>query len=436
MVGTIGNVLGRDPINHGLPPCSHGITTDLPPARVPGRARFGARQPLWATLHGMKRLLAPALGLGLAALTAGVLLLTGNEAPVLRFFRVNEHEYARASRLAAARLGPGEVRVPLDEATVRIIQPLTGLRVYEPHCYFHYRPSLTRKKKWSEHPAGEISMDTNSLGLRQDDEVAQVAPDLRVLVVGDSHLTGVCSNDETFAARLQARLAPGRPDRSVEVLNGAHGAYSFFHYLGVLERMLALGIEPDLFLVVVYGGNDHLGLNLWHFFQGTEPGPLAIEDQRARDLCADEHPAATGQVLNAAQYFARREGEEEVAHAMASRLMQEIADTCEDRDIGLLVGYLPAPTEVPGQAWLGNVHRGQEVIGVSDAEVARLGVMGDRLLRDLARAGLTTFDLRPPFRAHRGDLYWHKDLHLNVAGHDLAAQIAAPLVEAWWEARD
>ena len=150
-------------------------------------------------------------------------------------------------------------RYRLDEETVRAVQPLRGrIQVYDPFCYMRMRADLDRAVDWPEHPDGGFRIVTNSFGLRQDDELSQAHTDRRVLVVGDSHATGVCNNSETLAARLEEELAARAPNEAFEVANGANGAFAFFHYLGVLERFLDHGWKPDVLVVVVYGGKSKI----------------------------------------------------------------------------------------------------------------------------------------------------------------------------------
>ncbi|MDP6740382.1 MAG: hypothetical protein QF404_10275, partial [Planctomycetota bacterium] len=161
----------------------------------------------------------------------------------------------------------------------------------------------------------------------------------------------MCANAECFHSQLEGRLAATRPERSVEVINGSNGAYSFYHYLGVLERMLELGIRPDLFVMVAYGGNDFLGVFLWHFFHATLRPMNSKVDLARRDATAKEHPQALGQALNAADYF-RRGGPQEVKAAlrMAREVTREVQRLCAEEGIELLVIYLPSPTEMPEHA--------------------------------------------------------------------------------------
>ena len=338
------------------------------------------------------------------------------------------------ARRAAEDSAPGGLkRTHLPESVVENMMPLKQSREYDPHCYFVARPNRTYERTWREHPEGGFVIRTNSLGLRMDFDPAPEKPDLRILVAGDSHMAGVCNNSEGTAGRLQALLQGNDPARTVEVVNGSQGAYSFYHYLGVLERMQALGHPPDLMVVVVYGGNDFVAVWMWHFFEGSKRYRLTGPQARLKRAIAESHSNPMGQVLNAASYFTWA-GEDEVENALtcARQATAEIARRCAEEEIGLLVVLLPAPSELPGCAPQEAIDGGLEALGLTRGDAGILGEMGARYLEDVRELGVPLLDLTPTFREANRPLYWERDLHLSVDGHDLAARTVLPWVERWW----
>ena len=387
------------------------------------------------------RILAFGLSLALAGAAGGVFLRwrDSQRGPglCLSVLQDMSPEQASAALAAAARIESGSLlRVVLSEELVAEMMPLTRRRVYDPLCYFRFLPDLSFTRAWDEYPGGQYEIVTNSLGLRQDAEILEQKPDLRVLVVGDSHMTGVCANPDCFAGQLDAQLSAADDARSVEVLNGSHGAYGFYHYLGVLERMRHLGHDPDLMVMVVYGGNDFLDTYLWHFFHDSRR-PRQNEDERLLlHSVAQDHPDAVGQVLNAAEYFRRGGAREvEIALRMGREVTREIARQCEELAAGLLVVYLPAPSELPDQSPLEDLLQAAGKLELDQADLDLVGTMGDAYLSDLESLGVATLDLRPVFAARAGLLYWRRDLHLALAGHAAAATAVAPWIEDWWRAR-
>jgi len=349
---------------------------------------------------------------------------------------------APVRRLAAEEEARGGLcRAPLSEELVRKILPLRGPnRVYDPYAWFVSRGGIERLRRWHEHAAGEFWIRTNSLGMRSDREPSASRAGARVLVAGDSHLAGVCANEETFAARLEARLAEldgGATAGGIEVWNGAEGAYGFYQYLGTLERMLALDLVPDVLVLGVYAGNDFLDVWLRHFFHGTRSPSKTRAQREALERAAEREPGATGQVVNAAEWFARGGPDEvERALAMAREVTSEIRRVARERDIELVVLLLPAPSEVPNAADCARIDAARELLDLEVADIARIGTLADGYLAWLRAEGIEAVDLRPSFRSYAGGkLYWDEDLHLSVAGHELAAEVVAPAVHARLRAR-
>ena len=52
-----------------------------------------------------------------------------------------------------------------------------------------------------------------------------------------------------------------------------------------------------------------------------------------------------------------------------------------------------------------------------------------RFLRAVSDLGVETVDLRAAFRGATELLYWKRDHHINLAGHDLVARELAPLFD-------
>jgi hypothetical protein len=183
---------------------------------------------------------------------------------VVRHDRSKVHDVlARRSResvvLAEEPRGPrAEDRawfISEQDARVLFAVSTRGQR-YDAFSAYAHNPNLNYDVAWSEHPRGHWLYRTNSIGLREDGELAVERPDLRVIVTGDSHVDGFCDNADSFPHVLGARLAVAHPSSTVEVINAADGGYSFYNYSGVLAAHLAL--RPHVFVVTVHGGNDFL----------------------------------------------------------------------------------------------------------------------------------------------------------------------------------
>ena len=212
-----------------------------------------------------------------------------------------------------------------------------------PRSYYRYLPGLERTIPFPDHPEGEFVLRTNDHGFRNDEDVSPVPPDHRVLVIGDSHTDGLCSNAEGFPHLLE-RALEARCAGTVEVLNASVSAYAFYNYLGVLDSWLEL--EPDVVVLSVYAGNDFLSLvrQALHFMGREVPPDPAYRDRYARFL--SEAPPRSKSLLNQAlaqaSRFAKSPEVADFAFAVACELTREIARVCEAHGIELVVVTIPS----------------------------------------------------------------------------------------------
>lgn len=395
-----------------------------------------------------KLVLSLAVGvLALAALFAGLRLWREHVAP------------GSGPRRAAATSVPAPDELPVQRGRTRGVEPLEAgaapvfppssfvrwpvgpdvvaryfeidqvLTEYDPFSYFRHLPHLEVQRLWGEHPEDEWTLRTNSLGLRMDREPAAEPPDLRVLVVGDSHTDGVCNNSEGYPALVEAALTT--PERSVEVLNAAKGGHSFYNYLGTLERMLPLA--PDVLVVCVYGGNDFEELLTWHhFFHRTDrpPGAALYSEQIERAQAISK--PALAQAAVAAKYFDTRPGQIEQALQSARDVTGEIATTCRRFGVRPVFCYLPPATEVRWDDLAETLDGVARALELERSEFDVLGRMADSWIASTRASGLDVLDLRPAFRASDQPLYWRTDHHISLAGQALVAeQLTAHLREVW-----
>jgi lysophospholipase L1-like esterase len=319
------------------------------------------------------------------------------------------------------------VRIPLDAATAAAFFPANeeGRYRYDPLAYS--LPAPNPDAAWAafaEHPAGGFHLRVNALGLREDHETETAKRDLRVLVGGDSHTYGVCANQESFANVLEQLLADELPGRDVEVLNGGAGYHHFYNYLGTFERLAFL--DPDVFVLVAFGGNDFSGsMILQRYFHARPPPAVEPHSVSPGDYAAGVGPQETGQVA----YFLNNPEDEAVAVRTAVAITEEIRRLCLERGTELLVAYLPSPFRGQPELFAKGVQRSLEVMGCGEEALAVSDRLADAWLQALRRSGMRALDLRPAFRAAAGRLYWSSDLHLNVTGHRLVAhELAVELV--------
>jgi lysophospholipase L1-like esterase len=269
--------------------------------------------------------------------------------------------------------------MPQEHAEILIGQ-LTELprRIqFDPLTWIWPRGAESKEIPFAQYPGGRWVKRTHSLGLRDDDEPAAEQSDLRILVAGDSHTDGQCSNADSCVALLEARLAALDPGNDVEGLNAGHSGFHFYSYLGTLEIFEFL--RPDVFVALVYGGNDFIEiLFAGHYVRATA---MEYDGTKCEQMFKDRgYPSG----------------------ALSQALRQ-----------------VDAPLRHP---------HGLELA----LYVARLTTqaMADRWIADAAEAGVTVLDLRPALRASTVPLDWREDHHINLEGNAVVAREFASRIAA------
>ncbi len=289
--------------------------------------------------------------------------------------------------------------------------------VFDPDAGFRRAANQHVVRNWPEHSAGRWTLETNGRGMRESDEPAAVQPALRVLVTGDSHTDGVCSSHESFANLLEARLAAS-VEGSVEVLNAGCGGYSLYNYAGVLEAHRDL--DPDVFVVCVYGGNDFSETMPLEYYLGRRGRPLRASGAEVKALSAA--PSSIGaQELVQALYFQRNPADVDLALETLERFGAWLSERCAELGIRPLLVYLPPP--IAGQPELHSERFTETLakLGLTLDDVDVSNRIADRWLESLAASGLEAIDLRPSFRSSAASLYWRRDSHIDLAAQRLIA---------------
>ena len=337
------------------------------------------------------------------------------------------HDISELSQAFTDERLPGELlryRLTPEQVTERYAA--IGLnRQYDPDAHFVNRRNHRRRARWKEHPAGIYVRKTNKQSLRRDEDLVKEKTGYRIVVTGDSHIDGILDNADNACTLLEEQLAADHD--SVEVLNMATGGYGFYHYLGALERAVRIGLDPDAFCVIVYGGNDFGDVSLWHAFHGTPlPAGTAPERWDTRAALIARNASHYGQCVNDVEFCRTQPAEVETMRRMAREATSTIASLCEELGIELIVAYLPSPLQVPDQADVEPFRAMLEALGLSDEDVAVLDGHAEDYLRFLDESELERIDLREAFRAESRQLFWSADGHLNIAGHETTARALLP----------
>jgi lysophospholipase L1-like esterase len=153
------------------------------------------------------------------------------------------------------------LRLLRPQPTYSYLQESVGEQ-YAPSDFipFTLKPNYEEKSPSQEFPGEQVTITTNSLGLRGAEvSLEKPAGVKRVLVLGDSYTFGVyVEDDETYSAVLESLFR--EEGAQVEVINAgyADGWEPDEHYAWLVNR--GLEFEPDLVIYGFFVGNDISGL--------------------------------------------------------------------------------------------------------------------------------------------------------------------------------
>jgi hypothetical protein len=316
---------------------------------------------------------------------------------------------------------PALRREIMDLATAQLFFPPAGVnRPYFPDMLCANRPSFQRWLEFREHPRGGFTVKTNSLGMMNDAEVENPAPDYRCLIVGDSHGVGLCENSETFAHRTKAHLQRHFPLRRIETLNASCGGYTLYNYLGVLEHYLPL--KPRAFVFAVYGGNDFSPMMVMqrYYFRRPAPNFTKLDLELLRDL-RPRHIAS--QELEQVLYFRNNPEDEPLAIETADALTREIERLCSEASIDLVAIYIPPPFRSQPRLFRSHIDETLPRLGIEEHELELSDRIADGWIAAARERGVDVIDLRPTFAAADRFMFFNEyDCHTNLEAHALIAE--------------
>ncbi len=318
-------------------------------------------------------------------------------------------------------------------------------------------------------------VEINSFGLRGTEiAVEKPAGTLRVLVLGDSYAEGLqVPWADLLSTRLE-KLLNRQPGLKVQVINAGVSGYGTADELLLLER-LGWTLKPDLILVAFCVHNDvgdNLQRPLYDFSTGTPrrmeappPSAPAIAVLRVKEflsrhsqlyqLIRDRTAAMRGSNL-ALKLGVRRKGGNatlrggnassggldhtswfldsepvELARGLeyTGKLLGRIQEEAREHGAGVMAVWIPIRDQVSDRRWASL----QEKLGLRSESRSRpqelLGAMAESI-------DLQAVDLLPTFRAAPDPegLYFEIDGHWTSAGHELAARVLEPVLDAWRQA--
>lgn len=393
------------------------------------------------------RWFALALGVGIAsAIAAGFSFFVRRAPPTTRLVRPEgsvEALYAERARYAGAwdpaTAPPGRrhlPRFPIPESLGAQLFPIHNqLQLWDEQTYVRRPTNADFPVAFPEYPGGGFRFRTNSLGLRESAEPMKTKPDLRILVTGDSHTEGVCNNVESFPHVLRRALMRRHPGKTIECLNAGRGFFTFYSYLGTLEKYLDLA--PDVFVVTVYAPNDFLEVvPLYHFFEGTPRTAGASEYQPLVDEVVAKNEGLFSQSGGSLKFFQHYPSEIPIAMRAAKAAVLDIQELCEARGIRLAFVVLPGLFDVerrkgtPDPAITDLARELYATLELGPGDIDLNDRLGKELVDFLAERRIPCLDAHAVFDGRPERMYWLGDHHMNTAGHAALGEALLPVVEA------
>ena len=379
-----------------------------------------------------------ALASGAVALGLGLWFLPRGDDPALRLVDDREEFGAFLSERAqegSVDFDPRRVTAgSMSEEDARKV--FSGINseesVYDPEVFYRHGPNLSNRRRLEEHPGGGWPLITNSQGFRRDTELAQTKPDVRVLVIGDSHTDGACANRHSFASVLERLLTESDPSRTVEVINAGVGSYSFFNYLGAIEKY-ERELDLDAYVCAVFGGNDFLGtLRPVHYYRRTKL-PMGDETYYKRldrfRRVARFPDRNMGQAVFQLSYLTEFPDQAELAIQTANQLTTEMKRRAEELDLPLIFAYIPPAWDIQLERYEPRAADFPRALRLDPGGVTGADGWADRWTQHVRDLDLPLLDPREAWRAADVNLYWLGDHHINIEGHRRLAEGLLPLVE-------
>jgi hypothetical protein len=272
---------------------------------------------------------------------------------------------------------------PLSDADYYQADSLTG--------HFH-KPHVIREFEWKEHLSGKIIMKTNNVGLRSDTDTEIIKTEnlFRVLITGDSHIDGVLNNNESIAYSLEYGL----------------------NYL----------YNPDVFVVIIYTGNDFLDAIRIE----AENGRLNVPDRPNGYYdnlweIDDLYIGFTGQYLNQLKFFETFPKYTDTALHIMQQNLFKIKKLCEKNGSSLLIALLPTKIDTEPQTDETRIDEVFKIMNFNASHLQKNRKMIISLTAWLEKNYITYIDLQETFKKSDKELFWKTDYHINMSGHKAIA---------------
>lgn len=301
--------------------------------------------------------------------------------------------------------------------------------VFDPLLYVRSKSNQEWPAKHADHPDGGWTVKTNDRGFFGTSNVREEAPDVRIVVTGDMQTVGKCAPAESWVELLQGRLQASDPERQVEALNAAQNGYNLYNYVGAIEKYRTL--KPDVFVVVVFGGNDFAGsMPLYRHFGKLEPGKTTPRDPAKLFAEDAELHGAGAQEMAQILHFANNPEDVDRAKDLLVSMTAQVVIECRKRKITPFFVYLPPSLRGQPKFTQELATHALEVAKMPERALEVSGEIADSWIQFMRQNKIGHIDMRGIFRGFKAPLYWTSDQHLNLEGHKVMAQALERSIES------
>ena len=295
-----------------------------------------------------------------------------------------------------------------NESHYYILDPIVG-HIHKSNTSFFF--------PWPEHKDGKITSRTNNYGFRRDEEIfSNKQNKTRILLTGDSHIDGVINNSESCCTILENILDKLFDSKSFEVINSGVGHYFTKNYLGILKKYLYL--SPDVFIVIIYGGNDFIEACRLEGCKRSYNPNYYIKLQKIKSL----NPGGLWQGLNQIYYFKFFPESQEIAFKSMTDDLNEIKEICKSNNIALIVLLLPSKFDVEWSSDETRLNNCKDLLQLTDDDLQINLKLLDKLANWLNTNKFTYLELKDYMKNKEHKLFWNEDYHLNDNGHKIIAE--------------
>lgn len=283
-----------------------------------------------------------------------------------------------------------------------------------------HRPYAKREYKWPEHTKGTIILKTNNLGFREDSDTQTTKSKgtIRILVTGDSQIDGVVYNGESMPNVLEKELNSANQTAKFEVINGGVGYYGPDHYFLFLNKQLVL--KPDVYIVVIYSGNDFLDAARIVEADGNfNRRPEEYIKSLQNCMC----DGVMDQVMNQIFYFKTFPAMKEKVIEHILIVLSSINRLCKTHNIDFIVVFVPTKADIEWEKDKYKLEQIKQCLALSESDLNINSDLTDTLIKKVSRENIIFLNIRSIMKGQKPEFFWKKDYHLNDQGHKFLAEM-------------